>query len=86
MRYVATCSPDFLRYFSQGVNAQTLAQAPVLVFNRKDALQARFAHKISDPAPWQPPVWWVPSTRLRAGHAGRAGLDHESAAAGAGAP
>lgn len=64
MRYVATCSPDFhKRYFSQGVNAQTLAQAPVLVFNRKDALQARFAHKISDPAPWQPPVWWVPSTR-----------------------
>ena len=33
------------------------------VFNRKDALQARFAHKISDPTPWQPPVWWVPSTR-----------------------
>ena len=62
MRYVATCSPDFhKRYFSQGVNAQTLAQAPVLVFNL-DALQARFAHKISDPAPWQPPVWWVPST------------------------
>ena len=36
MRYVATCSPDFhKRYFSQGVNAQTLAQAPVLVFNRR---------------------------------------------------
>lgn len=64
MRYVATCAPAFhKRYFAQGVNAQTLAQAPVLVFNRKDALQARFAHKISDPAPWQPPVWWVPSTR-----------------------
>ena len=76
MRYVATCSPDFhKRYFSQGVNAQTLAQAPVLVFNRKDALQARFAHKISDPAPWQPPVWWcrppAPSCRPRwAGWAG----------------
>ena len=64
MRYVATCTPDFhKRYFSSGVSAQTLAQAPVLVFNRKDALQARFAHKIADPAPWEPPVWWVPSTR-----------------------
>lgn len=64
MRYVATCTPDFhKRYFASGVNAQTLARAPVLVFNRKDALQARFAHKIADPAPWEPPVWWVPSTR-----------------------
>jgi len=64
MRYVATCTPAFhARHFSQGVSARTLAQAPVLVFNRKDALQARFARRIMRGAPWQPPVWWLPSSR-----------------------
>ncbi|SAI67320.1 chromosome replication initiation inhibitor protein [Bordetella ansorpii] len=64
MRYVATCTPEFhARHFSQGVSARTLAQAPVLVFNRKDALQARFARRIMRGAPWRPPVWWLPSTR-----------------------
>jgi len=64
MRYVATCSPAFhARHFAQGVNARSLAQAPVLVFNRKDALQARFARRIMRDAPWQPPVWWLPSSR-----------------------
>ncbi|AHV91483.1 LysR family transcriptional regulator ArgP [Bordetella holmesii] len=64
MRYVATCSPDFLaRHFSSGVTARTLAAAPVLVFNRKDGLQARFARRIMRSHPWQPPVWWVPSSR-----------------------
>jgi len=64
MRYVATCTPEFhARHFAQGVNARTLASAPVLVFNRKDALQARFARKVMGDAPWQPPVWWLPSSR-----------------------
>ena len=64
MRYVATCTPEFhARHFSQGVSARTLAQAPVLVFNRKDALQSRFARRIMRCAPWRPPVWWLPSTR-----------------------
>jgi len=64
MRYVASCTPEFhARHFAQGVNARTLASAPVLVFNRKDALQARFARKVMGNAPWQPPVWWLPSSR-----------------------
>lgn len=64
MRYVATCTPEFhARHFAQGVNAATLAQAPVLVFNRKDALQARFAGRILRGASWRPPVWWLPSAR-----------------------
>ncbi|MDQ8031762.1 LysR family transcriptional regulator ArgP [Bordetella genomosp. 1] len=64
MRYVATCSPAFhAAHFAQGVNARTLAQAPVIVFNRKDGLQHRFARRIMGRTPWQPPVWWVPSTR-----------------------
>jgi LysR family transcriptional regulator (chromosome initiation inhibitor) len=64
MRYIATCSPQFHeRYFAQGVSARTLAAAPVLVFNRKDAMQARFARTIMGGASWQPPVWWLPSSR-----------------------
>ncbi|MDM9558854.1 LysR family transcriptional regulator ArgP [Bordetella petrii] len=64
MRYVATCTPEFhARHFAQGVNARSLASAPVLVFNRKDALQARFARKVMGDVPWQPPVWWLPSSR-----------------------
>ncbi|MBO9352933.1 ArgP/LysG family DNA-binding transcriptional regulator [Bordetella petrii] len=64
MRYVASCTPEFrARHFAHGVNARTLASAPVLVFNRKDALQARFARKVMGNTPWQPPVWWLPSSR-----------------------
>lgn len=64
MRYVACCTPAFhQRYFAQGVSARTLASAPVLVFNRKDALQARYAHRIIGRAAWEPPVWWLPSSR-----------------------
>lgn len=64
MRYAATCSPEFhARYFERGVTAATMAEAPVLVFNRKDALQARFAARIMKNAPWRPPVWCMPSSR-----------------------
>ena len=43
MRYVATASPAFVqRYMGAGVHAQSLAEAPCLVFNRKDQLQARW--------------------------------------------
>lgn len=40
MRYVAAASPGFMaRYFPQGVNTQSLAQAPIMTFDRKDRLQ-----------------------------------------------
>jgi LysR family transcriptional regulator (chromosome initiation inhibitor) len=46
MRYLATASPAFhARYFSEGVGAVSLARAPSLVFNAKDALQAQWAHR-----------------------------------------
>ncbi|AOB33037.1 LysR family transcriptional regulator [Bordetella sp. H567] len=73
MRYAATCSPEFhARHFADGVDARSLAQAPVLVYNRKDALQGRFARRIMRNAAWQPPVWWLPSARafVRASLAG----------------
>ncbi|MDE2455225.1 MAG: LysR family transcriptional regulator ArgP [Burkholderiales bacterium] len=47
MRYVAAASPGFMaRHFARGVGAGSLAQAPSLVFNTKDELQARWARRL----------------------------------------
>ncbi|CAN7678639.1 LysR family transcriptional regulator ArgP [Acidovorax sp. LjRoot118] len=63
MRYRALASPAFMaRHFAQGVTAAALAQAPVLVFNRKDALQERFMRRIARRA-LAPPVHWLPSSQ-----------------------
>jgi len=65
IRYAATCTPAFReQHFGKGVNAQTLAHAPVLVFNRKDDMQARFAQRLAgSDVPNTAPTWWIPSTR-----------------------
>ncbi len=57
--------PEFReRHFAKGVTAQALAQAPVLVFNRKDEMQSRFARRMAgDDLPSTAPTWWIPSTR-----------------------
>ncbi len=63
MRYRALASPAFMeRYFAQGVTAAALADAPVLVFNRKDALQERFTRRITRRA-LAPPTHWLPSSQ-----------------------
>ena len=60
LRYRALASPAFMqRHFAQGVNAAALAQAPMLVFNRKDALQTRFARRVTRRT-LTPPVHWLP--------------------------
>ncbi|MYZ44113.1 LysR family transcriptional regulator ArgP [Schauerella aestuarii] len=65
MRYAATCSPAFHeRHFANGVTARALASAPMLVYNRKDAMQSRFAARIARTQTLQPPMWWLPSTHL----------------------
>lgn len=47
MRYVAAASPAFMaRHFADGVGAGTLAQAPSLLFNTKDELQAHWARRL----------------------------------------
>jgi LysR family transcriptional regulator (chromosome initiation inhibitor) len=46
LRYLAVASPAFVaRHFPGGVGASSLAQAPSLVFNTKDELQARWARR-----------------------------------------
>jgi LysR family transcriptional regulator (chromosome initiation inhibitor) len=47
MRYIAAASPAFMaRHFAGGVGAGSLAQAPSLVFNTKDELQARWVRRL----------------------------------------
>ena len=56
LRYVATASPAFMqRHFPNGVTADSLALAPMLRFDRKDYLQARWmetyvGRKLSPPS------------------------------------
>jgi len=62
MRYVPVASPGFVaRHFADGVNASSLGQAPMLVFNRKDALQWRFIHSVTR-ARLAPPMHYLPSS------------------------
>ena len=63
MRYLPVCSPDFARrWFGSGVTAETLAAAPVLIFDRKDDLQDRYLRKVSR-EPLQPPRHYVPAAQ-----------------------
>lgn len=62
MRYRAIASPDFAaRYFAAGVDATAFARAPMIVFNRKDALQWRFVRRITR-ARLAPPVHYLPTS------------------------
>ncbi len=62
LRYVATASPAFMRrHFAGGVSAATLARAPVLRFDRKDELQARWARERLG-ITLDAPTHWAPST------------------------
>jgi LysR family transcriptional regulator (chromosome initiation inhibitor) len=61
IRYLAVASPGFhARWFADGVKAG-LAVAPQTTFNRKDALQERFARREAGPG-LRPPVHYVPSS------------------------
>lgn len=61
MRYLAMCTPAYAdRWLPAGPRAEDLARAPMLVFNRKDALQHRFLRKVSR-RPLEPPVHYIPS-------------------------
>jgi LysR family transcriptional regulator (chromosome initiation inhibitor) len=62
LNYLAVASPEFMRrYFSDGVNAATLANAPSLRFNRKDRLQAQWVRRICR-RDVEIPTHWLPST------------------------
>ncbi|TCM41443.1 LysR family transcriptional regulator ArgP [Novosphingobium aerophilum] len=63
LRYRACASPEFIaRHFGNGIDPGALAKAPLLRFERRDTLQARWAfetHGVKLAAP----THWVPSTQ-----------------------
>lgn len=68
LRYIATASPAFVRrHFPNGLNAdglneQTIAQAPCLTFNSKDRLQALWLRQALG-VEVAPPTHWLPSSQ-----------------------
>lgn len=63
LRYYATANPAFIkRWFADGVTPKTLAQAPCLTYNAKDALQRNWITKYTG-ARISPPSHFLPSTQ-----------------------
>ncbi|WP_210529588.1 LysR family transcriptional regulator ArgP [Rubellimicrobium arenae] len=63
LRYIASASPAFVRrHFAEGVDIPALARAPVLRFDRMDALQVRWVRDRFGFA-LEAPTHWVPSTQ-----------------------
>lgn len=61
MRYHAIAAPAFAsHHFHAGVNAASLALAPMIVFDRKDELQWRFVRRITR-ARLAPPIHYLPT-------------------------
>ncbi|HEX6337724.1 MAG TPA: ArgP/LysG family DNA-binding transcriptional regulator, partial [Jiangellaceae bacterium] len=62
MRYFAVALPEFCaRFLPDGPRADALAGAPMLMFNRKDALQERFLHALTGER-LSPPVTYLPTS------------------------
>lgn len=63
MVYRAVCTPQFhRRHFAAGVRAATLAETPVVVFDRHDTLQHDFITRVTRRR-LAPPVSYLPSVR-----------------------
>lgn len=61
--YMAVASPAFVAgHFADGVDDTSLKQAPMLRFDRRDALQFRWAREAHG-ASISPPTHWTPSTQ-----------------------
>ena len=64
LTYAATASPAFARrWFPDGINAASLAVAPLLRFDRRDDLQARWAKKATGASLVSAPTHWIPATQ-----------------------
>lgn len=63
MRYQAMMSPDFARrWFAAGVNRDTLREAPVMIYNQKDALQADWLQQHYGLLPGHYPCHYLPAS------------------------
>ncbi|RBW59031.1 LysR family transcriptional regulator ArgP [Ruegeria sp. A3M17] len=63
LRYIPTASPDFMRkWFTDGVNIDTLSRATCLTFNRKDSLQKAWVTQQTGQR-LSPPSHFLPSSQ-----------------------
>jgi LysR family transcriptional regulator, chromosome initiation inhibitor len=66
LRYLAMAAPAYVeRWFPDGPTPDALAQAPVVVFNRKDALQHQLLRRLSR-RKLSPPAHYIPSSTAHA--------------------
>ena len=62
MKYIAVSAPDFHnKYFSKGINTETLSNAPSILFNRSDNLLKQFLKGRYDADFSKIPVNYIPS-------------------------
>ena len=62
MRYVAAASPEFMAlHFADGVTPESIARAPMLSYDRKDAMQDKWLHAQGLASRHGPPKHWLPS-------------------------
>lgn len=63
LRYTACATPDVMRrWFPRGVSAAALSTAPVIIFDRRDDLQDRWAAEHLKTQPGGA-IHWIPATR-----------------------
>lgn len=63
LHYAAVATPDFRdRHFADGVHAASLAQAPLIAFDRADTLQHDFVRRVTR-RHLAPPTTYLPSVR-----------------------
>ena len=63
LRYVAVATRDFhAQHFAEGVGSATLAEAPIVAFDRNDSLQHDFVRRVTR-RHLAPPVTYLPSVR-----------------------
>ncbi|NDV21948.1 LysR family transcriptional regulator ArgP [Desulfovibrio sp. JC022] len=61
--YLCLSSPDFYqRWFSDGFDRETVAEAPAAVFNRKDETQSQMLEKVFPGQSVTHPIFYVPSS------------------------
>ena len=61
--YICLSSPEFhAKWFSEGVNRESMAKAPAALFNRRDVTQFRMLEKIFPGESFPFPIFYIPSS------------------------
>ncbi len=67
MKYWLVAAPAFIsKWFSKGISYNSIQQAPLIRFDRKDEMHIQFFQNVMDNIPDQLPTYFLPSTRTYA--------------------